>query len=256
MRLNDFFGQFNRQIVSVCGCGGKTSLIWALAAQSGSRKTLVTTTTHTQKPDKTSRIFDYFFEEAEVDCINPPCGISFAGNINPYGVSASSFSLPALEKIIPLFDHVFIEADGSRTRPLKSWALYEPVITESTTVTIGILPVWPLGKPVSSDIVHRLPLFTALSGAKEGDTLSYEHYIPIISGYTVDGVDKNAELRAVTHSLFSVAKGQKILFFNQVEDEQGIEDARRVSSMLPPVFRKELSGIIAGSIRQNQITLL
>jgi probable selenium-dependent hydroxylase accessory protein YqeC len=255
VRLNDFFGGFEQRVFSVCGCGGKTSLVWALASQSNGPKTLVTTTTHTQKPEQAG-LFDYFFDEPASRNLRPPDGIAFAGNSTVSGVSASSFSLPALERIIPLFDHVFIEADGSRTKPLKAWAPYEPVITESTAVTVGILPVWPLGKPVSDALIHRLPLFTALSGAQEGDKLKPEHYIPVISGCSVDGVDRDAELNNAAHSLFSIAKGQKILFFNQVEDERGMENARRITGMLPPSFRDGLSGVIAGSIHQNCITLL
>jgi probable selenium-dependent hydroxylase accessory protein YqeC len=253
MRLSDFLGSFKQRVFSVCGCGGKTSLVWALAAQSNGTKTLVTTTTHTQKPEQTAGLFDYFFDEPASYRLCPPDGIAFAGNRESSGVSVSSFSLPALERIIPLFDHVFIEADGSRTKPLKAWAPYEPVITESTAVTIGILPVWPLGKPVSDALVHRLPLFTALSGAREGERVKPEHYIPIISGLSVGGIDRDAELNNVAHSLFSVAKGKKILFFNQVEDAREMESARIIANRLPPAFRDKLSGIIAGSIRQNCI---
>ncbi|MDR1148427.1 MAG: putative selenium-dependent hydroxylase accessory protein YqeC [Spirochaetaceae bacterium] len=256
MRLNDFFGGFKQRVFSVCGCGGKTSLVWALASQANGPKILVTTTTHTQKPEEAAGLFDYFFDETASRNLCPPDGIAFAGNCKASGVSVSSFSLPALERIIPLFDHVFIEADGSRTKPLKAWAPYEPVITESTGVNIGILPVWPLGKPVSDTLIHRLPLFTALSGAREGGRIKPEHYIPVISGYSVDGVNKDAGLHNAAHSLFSISKGQKILFFNQVEDERGMENARRITGMLPSAFRDGLLAIIAGSVHQNCITLL
>ncbi|MDR2658933.1 MAG: putative selenium-dependent hydroxylase accessory protein YqeC, partial [Spirochaetaceae bacterium] len=144
MLLNDFFGRFDRTVVSITGCGGKTSLMWALArrmaAGGGGKKTLVTTTTHTQSPGGASGLFDYFFDETASASYGlvPPCGIGFAGN-HRSGFSVSSLTLPALERVIPLFDRVFIEADGSRSKPLKAWASYEPVITESTTVTVGIL---------------------------------------------------------------------------------------------------------------------
>jgi probable selenium-dependent hydroxylase accessory protein YqeC len=165
-----------------------------------------------------------------------------------------------LESIIPLFDHVFIEADGSRTLPLKAWAHYEPVITESTTVTIGILPLRPLGKPVSQEFIHRLSLFTALSGAEEGSTIGFDHYVPVISGRSVDGVDMDAALKQAdgggAHSLFHIARGKKILFFNQIEDREQFWNARRLTAMLPPDFRGELLAVLAGSIHENSVEQL
>jgi probable selenium-dependent hydroxylase accessory protein YqeC len=261
MRLTDFFEQFKRQgqVASIIGCGGKTSLMWSLAAQTRKQKTLVTTTTHTQKPDQAAGLFDYFFNEAAAFSLKPPNGTALAGNLASSGASISSFSLSTLERIIPLFDYVFIEADGSRALPLKAWAAYEPVITESTSITIGILPLWPLGQPLSEALIHRLSLFTALSGAKEGDSISLEHYVPVISGHTVDGIDMDSALKYAlnpAHSLFYAVKSKKILFFNQIEDKSQFEKAVCLTRMLPPDFRAELSAVIAGSIHENRIELL
>jgi probable selenium-dependent hydroxylase accessory protein YqeC len=260
MLLNDFFDGFTRRVVSITGCGGKTSLMWALArgasVRDSHKKILATTTTHTQNPAGASAPFDYFFDEAASRGLVPPCGIGFAGCLKPSGLSVSALPPPVLESIIALFDSVFIEADGSRSRPLKAWARYEPVITASTTVTVGILPLWPLGLAVSDAIIHRLPLFTALSGAKEGGTITLEHYVPVISGRTVDGADVDTALDGFAHSLFGVAKGEKVLFFNQIEDERGMENARRLTAMLPSGFLAGLSAVIAGSVTQNRVALL
>jgi probable selenium-dependent hydroxylase accessory protein YqeC len=256
VRLTDFFGGFTRQIFSVFGCGGKTSLVWALAASTAGSKTLVTTTTNMQGPEQSGTLFDYFFDEAASRDIHPSKGVAFAGNRKTSGTSISSFTLPALERIIPLFDNVFIEADGSRAKPLKAWADYEPVVTESTTVSVGILPLWPLGKAVSEEIVHRLPLFTVLTGAREGDAIACGHYVPLISGRAADGLDRGGGFGGAAYPLFHAAKGLKILFFNQIEDEAGIEAARRITAMLPRGFRDRLSSVIAGSVRENRVILL
>ncbi|MDR0662645.1 MAG: putative selenium-dependent hydroxylase accessory protein YqeC [Spirochaetaceae bacterium] len=261
MRLTDFFRSVigRGDVVSVTGCGGKTSLIWTLAEWKRRQKTLVTTTTHTQKPEGVGQV-NFFFDESASQNFKPSNGITLAGNLNGRGASIRSFSVSVLESMIPLFDHVFIEADGSRALPLKAWAHYEPVITESTTVTIGILPLWPLGKPVSQGFIHRLSLFIALSGAKEGGGIDLEHYVPVISGRSVDGVDMDAALEQAAgggaHSLFRIAKGKKILFFNQIEDKRQFENARRLVAMLPSGFRRDLLAVIAGSIRDDRVEQL
>jgi hypothetical protein len=56
--------------------------------------------------------------------------------------------------------------------------------------------------------------------------------------------------------MFSISKGKKILFFNQVEDENQLEKARRLTAMLPSEFRAGLQAVIAGSIRENRMELL
>jgi hypothetical protein len=52
--------------------------------------------------------------------------------------------------------------------------------------------------------------------------------------------------------LFSKAQGKKLLFFNQVEDEAGLNRAEALVSLLPGAFLRELSGIIIGSVQQNR----
>jgi hypothetical protein len=121
---------------------------------------------------------------------------------------------------------------------------------------VGVLTLWPVGRPVSEELVHRLPLFTALSGAGEGCVIGLEHYLPLISGRTADGLDIDSALSGFAHSLFKISGGEKVLFFNQVEDEGQAKNARRLAAMLPPDFRLELSSVISGSVRQDRIELL
>jgi probable selenium-dependent hydroxylase accessory protein YqeC len=152
--------------------------------------------------------------------------------------------LDALERLIPLYEYVFIEGDGSRSLPLKAWADYEPVVTESTDITVGILPLWTLGMPVDASIVHRLPLFLELTGAKAGGKLELKHLAALITG------------RGARGGLFKAARGKKILFFNQVEDDISLKRARELTSMLPDDFKDNLHGIIAGSVQNDSIVVL
>jgi probable selenium-dependent hydroxylase accessory protein YqeC len=117
------------------------------------------------------------------------------------------------------------------------------VVPPFTTVTVGILPLWPLGKPVSEGLIHRLPLFCALTGAAAGDALEPAHLAKVIAG---GGTGK---------SLFTAAAGRKILFFNQIEDETSVFQAEKLAALLPEDFRLGLHGIIAGSIRQDRLVL-
>jgi probable selenium-dependent hydroxylase accessory protein YqeC len=239
------------QVITVIGSGGKTSLIWRLAQQGRHRKTLVTTTTRMFFPPQEAGLYDYLLdiEGIQRDSFWSAAGISLAGMRD--GISGKYGSLPPelLESLVPWFDQILIEGDGSRMLPLKAWAAYEPVVPAYTTLTIGMLPLWPVGLPVSADIIHRLPLFFALTGAQQGEPLSLHHLVSVITG-------NPQKTTAPSKGLFSEAQGKKILFLNQIEDTVGFENAERLLSLLPRSFLAGLQGLIAGSVQQNRVTVL
>jgi probable selenium-dependent hydroxylase accessory protein YqeC len=131
------------------------------------------------------------------------------------------------------FNLVLMEADGSKTLPLKGWADFEPVVPDWTTVYIGVIPLWPVGKSVSAALIHRLPLFEKLTGSKEGKTITLEHIANAITGTNGKG-------------LFSAAKGKKYLYLSQIEDETAFEQAEQLMRLLPHEFCKTLKGAAAG----------
>jgi probable selenium-dependent hydroxylase accessory protein YqeC len=109
-----------------------------------------------------------------------------------------------------------------------------------------VLPLWPLGLRVSEKIIHRLPLFCVLSGAKAGDILTFDHLVRVITGVSRDGL-------SVGKGLFASGRGKKILFLNQIEDEAGLEQAQKLILLLSENFRTGLAGIIAGSVQHDSI---
>lgn len=214
-------------VVTVIGSGGKTSLIWHLARYFASKPCSVLVTTTTK-----------MFPPAETELLP---GIVTAGRLNRQTGKLEAPPLEELAERAAACDLVLIEGDGSRGLPLKGWTEYEPVVPPFTTVTVGVLPLWPLGKPVSEELIHRLPLFRALTGAAIGNVLTLEHLVPVIAGGKTE------------KSLFTAAVGRKILFLNQIEDEASVSSAKKLATLLPPDFRPLLHGIIAGSVRQDRL---
>ena len=251
---NLLFNESGNKVVTVIGSGGKTSLIWHLAAYFGRAaftstrpdfKILVTPTTKMYVPPAEEKLYDRYINGVPP---GPAPGITLTGIFNESSGKLESLPLPQLGKIIPAHDLVLIEGDGSRGLPLKAWAENEPVVPPFTDLTVGMLPIWPLGRPVSEDIVHRLPIFLALTGAAPGESLKPEHLVRLITG-------RKAESGAIP-GLFAKAHGKKLLFFNQVEDDSALAQARELARLLLPGFREGLCGIIAGTVRENTITEL
>ncbi|MDR1955847.1 MAG: putative selenium-dependent hydroxylase accessory protein YqeC [Treponema sp.] len=231
------------QVITVIGSGGKTSLIWLLARYWRQRKTLVTPTTRMFFPPPETGLYDRLLTGESF--WPPAAGISLAGMRDPVSGKYGALPPELLESLVPGYDRVLIEGDGSRRLPLKAWATYEPVVPVYTTLTVGILPLWPVGRVVSDDLIHRLPLFSALTGAAPGATLTLQHLVSVITG-------KPEEHH---RGLFSEARGTKILFLNQIEDSPGFKSAEQLCSLLPSSFLENLQGILAGSVQQNRVSL-
>ncbi|MDR2486224.1 MAG: putative selenium-dependent hydroxylase accessory protein YqeC [Treponema sp.] len=212
-------------VVAFTGSGGKTSLIELLAKKltHKGRKILVSPTTK-MRP------------------FPPIPGVTMAGRLNRESGKLEALPPEELEKIIEDYDLVLLEGDGSKGLPLKGWAPYEPVIPRFTTLTVGILPLLPLGKPLSTEIVHRLPLFCELAGARPGELLRIRHLAALLSG----GTGKR--------DLFSGASGDKALFFNQIEDETALARGHELAALLESGFRDSLCTIIAGSARLDTMS--
>ena len=219
-------------VITVIGSGGKTSLIWYLAAslKNETRKILVTPTTKMYVPD--AHFYNRYYNGV------PPKaeeGITLAGRFSEANAKLESLPPADLERIVPGYDLVLIEGDGSKGLPLKAWAEDEPVIPSLTSITIGMLPLWPLGKPISEKIIHRLPLFLELSGASEGEPVKPEHIIKLVT------------------KCFANARGRSILFFNQVEDDEALRQAREFTGLFSSELRMSLDWVVAGSVKEDQL---
>jgi probable selenium-dependent hydroxylase accessory protein YqeC len=234
-------------VCTVIGSGGKTSLIWLLAESQRRRKVLVSPTAKMYPPPPELGRYDRCFSGGEFPF--PPGGpegpgICLAGVLNEETGKLEALPPDLLAQIIPRYDLTLLEGDGSRGLPLKGWAAHEPVVPPLTSITIGIIPVTPLGEKVSAETVFRLPQFIRLSGAEEGQTITPAHLAAVITG------------KAGERGLFCAARGKKLLFINQVEDPARLEQARQVAAQLPGDFLSGLAGIIAGSVTQNRAEVL
>jgi probable selenium-dependent hydroxylase accessory protein YqeC len=233
-------------VCTVIGSGGKTSLIWLLAQSQRRRKVLVSPTTKMYPPSPELRHCDRYFPGGKIPAPPRP-GVTLAGVLNK---ETGKLEPPGeLEALVSRYDLTLLEGDGSGGLPLKGWADHEPVVPPYTAVTVGVIPVTPLGEKASAGIIFRLPRFTRLSGAHEGDTLTPAHLAGVITGNT--GMPGGGG-----RGLFSAARGKKLLFFNQVEDEARLDQARATATLLPEDFTAGLAGIIAGSVERDRAEVL
>lgn len=241
-------GVGDKECISICGCGGKTTLLWGLAKLYRAQKILVAPTAKIGRHK--TELYDSFTSAEDLDGYlsggDAPAaalgavygnGVHLLGSPAADGFHLNSAPLSLLEKAAPYFDKVLMEGDGSRTLPLKGWAEYEPVIPAFTTLSIGVITLWPVGLPLSGEYVHRMEIFCKTSGAVPGELISLEHVAA-----------------SIVHpgSMFRNMIGRRVLLINQVESRESRELALDFIKLLPGAFLQSIERVVCTSLQQGQ----
>jgi molybdenum cofactor cytidylyltransferase len=208
--------------LALVGAGGKTSAMFSIA-RSLPGPVLLTTTTHLgawQAPLADRHLVVHSTEDLrqldqhlEAGCILITGGEDASGRLEALD-SASLQSLLSFAKERSL--HLLIEADGSRQKPLKAPAEYEPVIPADTSGVIVVAGLSGLGEPLDAVHVHRPERLARLSGLIEGEAITPE-----------------AIARVLTHpdgGLKNIPQGaRRFAVLNQANTEELQHAARRMA---------------------------
>lgn len=237
MELNKILNLNIGDVISIIGAGGKTSVMFTLAEELENYKVLVTTSTKIFVPESTK--YDFL-------CIDPEGKSTFKHSkssgvyILGTGVNEENKILginkDILEKQYKYFDYVLIEADGSKMKAIKGWNLEEPAVLTKTNKTLGVLSIRTIGARVNRDNVHRINEFMDITEANINEKITIEHMIKLVLH---------------EQGLFKNSRGEKILFINQVEEE----DLKLQAEILISYIRKNspnfINKIISGSIKNK-----
>lgn len=142
-------------VIAVVGGGGKTSLIYRLTREliSMGKKVIIATTTHMAYDPERPFARDGKTEEVKEK-------LEESGYVMAAGLDEAQDKITALpeEQLISLMnlcDVMLIEADGSRQKPLKVPAEWEPVIPSFADLVISVVGLDCLGKPIC-ETTHRM----------------------------------------------------------------------------------------------------
>ena len=200
-----------KHVVSLCGGGGKTTLMYALARETKTlMPTALFTTTHIMPPSDADVVLSVPFSE-EV------CRAAWReGKIVSSGVFLAEerrFGAPEEEAMRFLCREaasVIIEADGARRLPVKFPAAWEPVIRPETTHTVVVAGLSALGKH-PAEIVHRHALAKDAVDVS-GDRLTEKHMAELLwAGY---------------------GRFDPIVFINQADTAELAERGERICALL------------------------
>lgn len=187
MSLKKALGLGQGEMAALIGAGGKTTTLFRLAKEfwEDGGKVLVTTTTKIFKPAKphVHRLYvvqgvDALLEE--IAKIHEPVIVGAGGSLEATKlVGLPPAWLDALAEAGDL-DAILVEADGAASRPFKIPAEYEPVVPEKSRVAIWVMGAKVLGKPLTTQWVHRAERAVALLGAEPGTTVTQELILDLV----------------------------------------------------------------------------
>jgi len=185
LRLDRLFA--NSQTVCLTGAGGKSTALFQLAREltQNPGSAIILTATTRLGAWQTS-LADHHIVAEKLDDLKtlPLHGVTLiTGEIeNDKTKPVNPSILDRLrEKSKELKLPLLIEGDGSRQKPLKAPAEYEPPIPEFTDTVIVVASLTALGKPLTEEFVHRAEIFSKLSGLQSNQPISAANIIQMLN---------------------------------------------------------------------------
>ncbi|MDP2640021.1 MAG: selenium cofactor biosynthesis protein YqeC [Betaproteobacteria bacterium] len=237
------------RLISLCGAGGKTTLMFCLAREfvAAGERVLVTTTTKIARDEAQGRLAFAAISAEQVlsnACqLLPEDGPERAGVVIAYseanadGCKLNGFAPELVDALAQAgrFDRILVEADGSARRPLKAPAAHEPVIPSATQALIIVAGLSGLGLPLSEDKLFRANIWSRLSGLALGAPVSAESLARCL--IHLEGLARGCP-----------AKAQTILFLNQADTPERRAEAKRVAQFLAMAPRNGVGRVVIGCL--------
>jgi probable selenium-dependent hydroxylase accessory protein YqeC len=244
LTLTDAFSIKEREVISLVGAGGKTSLMFALGNElSAKRKgTLLTTTTKIWEPAP-SPSFAIFLSE-QISEIRK----WILKNLGQYPyllIARKKLDDGKLQGILPewgeeLFSlagvsSIIVEADGAAGRSLKVPREGEPVLPNNTTLLVPVVGIDVLGRPLDEQYVFRSQIAARILNAAMGTTVTEE----IIARLLAELIKNRPE------------KARVIPFINKVDLPGGLEKARGLAGHLLEKWEAKIGRVVLGQAQYS-----
>lgn len=239
-----------KEVIALVGAGGKTTLLFRLAAElaAGGRHVVTTTTTRLgigqlaaapcvarveKGKDARPAVREALQRNAHVLVAGPDAPEGKVRGLEPARVD----EIAALEEV----DTVIVEADGAKLRPFKAPAGHEPVIPASTTLLVPVAGMDVLGLSLTEAHVHRPERVATLAGVEPGGL-----------------IDAGIVARVLGHrqgGLKCRPPGARVVaFLNKAEDETRYQAARAIAREL--LGGEGIAAVVIGALYRAQAPIL
>jgi len=168
----DFVKDGKKHYISLVGGGGKTTLMYELAAYYASvgKRAVALTSTHIMLP---KRLELWAKEEAKLMELLQKGSFAVIGELEEATGKLIAPKEELYELALAKADIVICEADGAKRLPIKAPRKQEPVIPAEADIVIGVVGLDALGKPWQ-EVCFGLAKAQELLGVQAGDNVGVE----------------------------------------------------------------------------------
>ena len=237
----------SKEVISLVGAGGKTTLMFRLAKELllAGKKVVTATTTKIMEPssEETPCLFVQSDEEKlkqlALQHIDQFRHITLARErIESMKLKGISPDLVSLLWNSPEIDMMIIEADGAAGRPVKAPREWEPVIPSHTTLVIGLLGVDGVGKELNEENLFQAERISQLTGIPMGGKMT-------CGGMAILMVHPQGILKGAPHS------SRRVAFINKVDVPKGMMWGREIGKEILEKGSPQIERVILGRLKSE-----
>jgi len=243
--LTESLGLRTREVISIAGAGGKTTLMFRLAGElflSGQR-VITTTTTRILEPTPGESPSLFVHRDGEKIKEFLKHHIDQSRHITVAGERLGEGKLKGIasDLVVELWnsslsDYIIIEADGAAGRPVKAPREQEPVIPYNTTVVIAVLGIDGVGMALTEENVFQPELISRLTGIPLGGSISVEAMAVLMTH--PEGIFKG-----------SPASSRVVAFLNKVDIPDGLAKAEAVARKIIEGRLPRIERVVLGQLK-------
>lgn len=171
--LREQFDLGRRELVSIVGAGGKTTILRTLGEElATARAQVVLTTTTMLAEDQVHEPACWSDLPSEVEArFSPGVPLFVVAGRVPGKVTGPSKTVVDRIFLETTVDYIIVEADGARKMMIKAPAEHEPAIPEASTTVIVTMGFDAIGRSII-DVAHRPERVAELAGLTVDDPLT------------------------------------------------------------------------------------
>jgi probable selenium-dependent hydroxylase accessory protein YqeC len=245
--LTDALGVQAKEVISLVGAGGKTTLMFRLANElllSG--KNVITTTT--------TKIFEPTVKETNFLFIDPEEGeikdfvrthldqyhhMTVAqGRIESRKLRGISPNLVKELSSLPGVDTIIVEADGAAGRTIKAPREREPVIPSNTTLVVALLGVDGVEMKLNEENVFQPERISKMTGISIGERMTDEGMAILMTH--PEGIFKGTP-----------SSSRVVVFLNKVDIPDGVKIGKSISQKIFEKRHRQIERIVLGQLNKE-----
>jgi probable selenium-dependent hydroxylase accessory protein YqeC len=245
--LTDSLALRGREIISLVGAGGKTTLMFCLAKELvlQGKKVITTTTTKILEPssEETSRLVI----ESDEKKVQHLVALHLDRDRH-LTLAAERLKSGKLRGVSPDFvdtlwnsaglDTVIVEADGAAGRPVKAPREHEPVIPSNTTLVIALLGLDGIGQELNDENAFQPELISRMTGVRVGAKMTGPLMAMLMTH--PEGIFKGAP-----------AGSRVVSFINKIDLPNGLENGRTLAREILNRKHPQIERVVLGQLKHD-----